>query len=165
VPDLSAAERIFAVRHAHPASHTKSEDGTPLKRPAPEPLQSWPSLDDASQRMHFALRVPCLNAIIAVASFFDMHRLSNSRTPEVQFLMRLRDAAVHADTFHLAHGEYRPHAAYGGIVIDEHVDGHALIGNDAEAGLVTPGDVIGLLRYLRTLLRSMQSVISSGDAG
>lgn len=115
--------------------------------------------------MSVALRVPCLNAIVAVGSFFDTHRLSNSRTPEVQFLMRLRDAALNADTFHIAPGEYRPHAAYGGLVIDEHLDGHALFGNGTEPGLVAFGDVIGLLRYLRALPRSMQSIISSGDAG
>lgn len=164
-PDLSAAEPLIESRHAHPESQAESSGGTPLKRPAPDPLPPCPCVDDASSRMSVALRVPCLNAIVAVAAFFDTHRLSNSRTPEVQFLMRLRDAVVSADTLRLAPGESRPHAAYGGLVIDDDLDGRALFGNGVEPGLLTFGDVIGLLGFLRSLLRSMQSLISSGDAG
>jgi hypothetical protein len=164
-PDLSAAERLIENRHAHPESQAESSGGAPLKRPTPEPLPPCPSVDDAPGRMSVALRVPCLNAIVAVAAFFDTHRLSSSRTPEVQFLMRLRDAALTADTFRFTPGECRPQAAYGGLVIDERVDGRALFGNGVEPGLVTFGDVIGLLAFLRSLLRSMRSLISSGDAG
>jgi hypothetical protein len=164
-PDLSAVERLMSFRHARPEAHTHSEDGTPMKQEPQEPMPTWPSFDDPQERMTFSLRVPCTNAIVAVADFFDVHRLSASRTPEVQFLMHLRQAAVHAGTFHIAHGEYMPHAAYGGLVIDEKLDGHALFGDGAQAGLIAYGDVIGLLRYLRKLLQSMQSVISSGDAG
>jgi hypothetical protein len=136
-----------------------------MKQEPQDPMPPWPSFDDPHERMTFALRVPCANAIVAVADFFDVHRLSASRTPEVQFLMHLRQAAVHAGTFHIAHGEYMPHAAYGGLVIDEKLDGHALFGDGEQAGLIAYGDVIGLLRYLRKLLQSMQSAISSGDAG
>lgn len=164
-PDLSAAERLIENRHAHAESKAESSGGTPLKHPKPEPLPPYPCVDDASGRMSAALRVPCLNAIVAVAAFFDTHRLSSSRTPEVQFLMRLRDAAVNADTFRFAPGESRPRAAYGGLIIDERLDGRSLFGNGVEPGLVTFGDVVGLLAYLRALLRSMQSLISSGDAG
>jgi hypothetical protein len=164
-PDLSAVERLTAARHAHPEAHAHSEDGTPMKPAPQEPMPPWPSFDDARERMSFALRVPCTNAIVAVADFFDVHRLSASRTPEVQFLMHLREAAAHADTFHIAHGEYMPHAAYGGIVIDEMLDGQPMFGDGEHTGLIAFGDVIGLLRDLRKLLQSMQSIISSGDAG
>lgn len=164
-PDLSGAARLIEPRHTHPESKAQSAGGTPLKRTAPEPLPPWPSVDDPARRASVALRVPSLNAIVAVAAFFETHRLSSSRAPEVQFLMRLRDAALNADTFRFAAGEYRPQAAYGGLVIDERLDGQPVFGDGTQPGFVTFGDVIGLLRYLHALLRSMQSLISSGDAG
>lgn len=164
-PDLSAAERLIAMRRAHPEAHTNSEDGMPKKAAAPEPLPAWPDLGDARGRLAFALRVPCTNAILAVADFFELHRLSASRTAEVQFLMRLRDAAANANTFRIDANEYRPHAAYGGLIVDASLDGRLLFGDGETPGFIEFGDVIGLLRYLRSLLRSMQTVISSGDAG
>jgi hypothetical protein len=164
-PDLNAAERLLAQRRTHPEAHTHSEDGTPVKGESPHAAPAWPSFDDAGQRLAFALHVPCANAIVAVADFFDLHRLSSSRTAEVQFLMRSRDAALDADTFRILKGEYRPHAAFGGLVIDETLDGHRLLGDGATPGVVAFGDVVALLRYLRKLLCSMQSAISAGDAG
>jgi hypothetical protein len=168
-PDLGAVERLLAYRRARPEAHAHSEDGTPTRDATGEADLTWPCFDDAAQRMAFALHVPCANAIIALADFFDVHRLSASRTPEVQFLMRLRDAALNADTFRLEQGTHLPHAAYGGLVIDEKLNGHALFGDGTQAGsnagVIAFGDVVGLLRYLRKLLRSMQSVISAGDAG
>jgi hypothetical protein len=164
-PDLNAAGSLLGLERANPDAHAHSEDGTPTKRVAPGPSLEWPVLDEPGQRLRFALHVPCANAILAVASFFDMHRLSSSRTPEVQFLVRLRDAAVSADTFHLAKGEYMPRASFGGLVIDETLDGRALFGDEQRKGFVAYGDVVALLRYLRTLLRSMQTAISAGDAG
>jgi hypothetical protein len=164
-PDLDAAQRLLAQRRTDPEAHAHSEDGTPLKRDAQRSALAWPSFDDASQRLAFALHVPCANAIIAVADFFDLHRLSSSRTAEVQFLMRSRDAALNADTFRILKGEYMPHAAFDGCVIDETLDGKRLMGDGVTPGIIAFGDVVALLRYLRKLLRSMQSVISSGDAG
>ncbi|WP_244830881.1 hypothetical protein [Caballeronia sp. TF1N1] len=164
-PDFSGVERLLTMRHAHPEAHTHSEDGMPAKRAPDDPPPSLPSLDDPAERMAFALRVPSTNAILAVADFFDAHRLSGSRTPEVQFLMRIRDAAVNANTLHVETGVYRPHAAYGGIIIDEALDGARLFSDGERPGFMEFGDTVGLLRYLRTLLKSMQTVISSGDAG
>ncbi|MFM0048257.1 hypothetical protein [Caballeronia grimmiae] len=164
-PDFSALARLVEHRRAHPEAHAHSEDGMPMKEQPQDALQPWPTLPDASQRMTFALRVPCLNAILAVADFFDVHRLSSSRTPEVQFLMRLRDAAVNGERFRIGADEYVPHAAYGGLIIDKTLDGAALFGDGAETGFIAFGDVVGLLGYLRKLLKSMQAVISSGDAG
>jgi len=91
--------------------------------------------------------------------------LSASRAPEVQFLMRLRDAAVNGNTFSLAADEYRPHAAYAGLIVDNTLDGTLLFSDGVRPGFVEFGDTVGLLRYLTKLLKSMQSVISSGDAG
>jgi len=164
-PDVGAVARLVAQRHAHPEAHTHSEDGMPMKDDASNDVPSWPSFDDAAQRKAFALYVPCTNAILAVADFFDVHRLSSSRTPEVQFLMRLRDAAVNGNRFNIGESEYVPHAAHGGLIIDKTLDGKVLFSEGAEEGFIAFGDVIGLLRYLRKLLVSMQSVISSGDAG
>jgi hypothetical protein len=164
-PNLQAAERLLAQRRTDPEAHAHSEDGTPLKHDPQENALAWPSFDDASQRLAFALHVPCANAIIAVADFFDVHRLSSSRTAEVQFLMRSRDAALNADTFRILKGEYMPHAAFGGRVIDETLDGERLLGDGVTPGVIAFGDVVALLRYLRKLLHSMQSAISAGDAG
>ncbi|WP_250454988.1 hypothetical protein [Caballeronia sp. ATUFL_M2_KS44] len=164
-PDFSAVARLIEHRHAKPEAHTHSEDGMPMKNDPSDAMQSWPSLPDASQRMSFALRVPCTNAILAVADFFDVHRLASSRTPEVQFLMRLRDAAVNGGRFRIGADEYVPHAAYGGLIIDKTLDGQALFGDGGQAGFIAFGDVVGLLAYLRKLLKSMQAVISAGDAG
>ncbi|MDR5740783.1 MULTISPECIES: hypothetical protein [unclassified Caballeronia] len=164
-PDFSALARLVAHRRAHPEAHAHSEDGMPMKQEPTDDLQPWPSLATASERMAFALRVPCVNAILAVADFFDVHRLSSSRTPEVQFLMRLRDAAVNGERFRIGEDEYVPHAAYGGLIIDKTLDGQALFGQTADTGFIAFGDVVGLLAYLRKLLKSMQAVISSGDAG
>jgi hypothetical protein len=162
-PDFSAVERLLAFRHARPEEHAHSEDGTETKSALPELV--WPSFDEPSQRMAFALHVPCMNAIIAVGDFFQVNKLAASRTPEVQFLMHLHDAALNADTFSVASGGHMPHAAFGGLIIDEKLDGHALFGDDARNGFIAFGDVVSLLRYLRTLLRSMQTAISAGDAG
>ncbi|WP_277183196.1 hypothetical protein [Caballeronia sp. BR00000012568055] len=164
-PDLGAAERLLEFRHARPEEHAHSEDGTPTKGDSTDNAPVWPSFNEPSQRVAFALHVPCMNAIIAVGDFFDVHRLSASRTPEVQFLMHLRDAALNANIFSITAGEHRPHAAFGGLVIDEKLDGNAMFGDDARKGFIAFGDVVGLLRYLRKLLRSMQTAISAGDAG
>jgi hypothetical protein len=162
---LSAARRLLASRHTNPEAHAHSEDGTPTKQGEPEPLPEWPSLQSESQRMAFALHVPCANALIAVGSFFDAHKLSASRAPEVQFLMHVRSAALNGNVFAIAHGTYIPHAAFGGRVIEASLDGQALFGDDAETSFITFGDVVALLGYLRKLLHSMQTTISAGDAG
>jgi hypothetical protein len=153
------------VKRAHPERHAHSEDGTPTKSAPPALSLSWPEFGDASQRMAFALRVPNTNAIIAVADFFEVHQMSSSRTPEVQFLMRLRDAALNDNTFRISTDEYLPHAAYGGLIVDEKLNGTLLLGDGVKPGFMELGDTVGLLRYLANLLRSMQTVISAGDAG
>jgi hypothetical protein len=164
-PDFAKAQPLLARKRSHPEAHTHSEDGTPTKSPQPQDALSWPSFDTAEKRIAFALLVPCTNAILAVAEYFDLHRLSASRAPEVQFLMRLRDAAVNGNTFSLAADEYRPHAAYAGLIVDNTLDGTLLFSDGVRPGFVEFGDTVGLLRYLTKLLKSMQSVISSGDAG
>jgi hypothetical protein len=164
-PDLTAAERLFAVTRSHPERHAHSEDGTPTKRAPPAHSLSWPEFDDASQRMAFALRVPNTNAIVAVADFFEVHQMSSSRTPEVQFLMRLRDAALNENTFRIGADHYLPHAAYGGLIVDQKLDGTLLFGDGIRPGFMESGDTVGLLRYLADMLSSIQTVISSGDAG
>ena len=164
-PDLAKAEPLLARRRSHPEAHTHSEDGTPMKPPPPEDALSWPSFDTADKRIAFALIVPCTNAILAVAEYFDVHRLSASRTPEVQFLMRLRDAAVNGNTFSIAADEYMPHAAYAGLIVDAGLDGTLLFSDGVKPGFIEFGDTVGLLRYLTKLLKSMQSAISGGDAG
>jgi hypothetical protein len=164
-PDLSAAAKLLEVRNTHPEAHAHSDDGTPTKPARTDAMPGWPALQSDSQRMAFALHVPCANALIAVASFFDAHRLSASRAPEVQFLMRAGAAALNGNTFSIGRGEYIPHAAFGGRVIDETLDGQPLFSDDARTSFITFGDVAALLFYLRKLLRSMQTTISAGDAG
>lgn len=164
-PDFAKAQPLLARKHSHPEAHTHSEDGTPMKSSPPENAPSWPSFDTAEKRIAFALTVPCTNAILAVAEYFDIHRLSASRAPEVQFLMRLRDAVVNGNTFSLAADEYRPHAAYAGLIVDHALDGTLLFSDGVEPGFIEFGDTVGLLRYLSKLLKSMQSAISAGDAG
>ncbi|KXU86825.1 hypothetical protein CR51_36795 [Caballeronia megalochromosomata] len=164
-PDFARAQPLLARRHSHPEAHTHSEDGTPTKSPPPQDALSWPSFDTADERIAFALIVPCTNALLAVAEYFDIHRLSASRAPEVQFLMRLRDAAVNGNTFSLSAGEYRPHAAYAGLIVDHTLDGTLLFSDGVKPGFIEFGDTVGLLGYLTKLLKSMQSAISAGDAG
>jgi hypothetical protein len=164
-PDFAKASMLLARRRTQPEAHTHSEDGTPMKSPPPDDGLSWPALDTADKRIAFAMIVPCTNAILAVAEYFDVHRLSASRAPEVQFLMRLRDAAVNGNTFSIPADEYMPHAAYAGLIVDATLDGTLLFSDGVKPGFIEFGDTVGLLRYLAKLLKSMQSVISSGDAG
>jgi hypothetical protein len=169
-PDPRAAERLFAVKRTAGEDRAHSADGAPTKNTLPKstpPVDTpeWPAFSDAAQRLAFAMRIPSTNAIVAVADFFEVHQISDSRAPEVQFLMRLRDAALNDNTFRLNADEYRPHAAYGDLVIDANLDGTLLFGDGARAGLMAPGDTVGLLRYLAAMLRSIQTIIISGDAG
>ncbi|MDR5823930.1 MULTISPECIES: hypothetical protein [unclassified Caballeronia] len=163
-PDFSKAALLTARRRSHPEAHTHSEAGTPMKAPPPDEDLAWPSFDTPDQRIAFALIVPCTNALLAVAEYFDVHRLSASRAPEVQFLMRVRDAAVNGNTFAIA-DTYMPHAAYAGLIVDATLDGTLLFSDGVKPGFMEFGDTVGLLRYLTKLLKSMQSAISSGDAG
>jgi hypothetical protein len=164
-PDLHAIERLLAVTRSRREHQVHSEDGTP-KKPAPRvhPV-SWPQFDDASQRMAFALRIPSINAIVAVADFFEVHQMSGSRSAEVQFLMRLRDAALNENTFRIGAGDYLPRAAYAGLIVDQKLDGTLLFGDGVRPGFMEFGDTVGLLRYLAEMLGSIQTVVSSGDAG
>jgi hypothetical protein len=164
-PDFSRAAPLMARRRSHPEAHTHSEAGTPMKAPPSEDDLAWPAFGSPEQRIAFAMIVPCTNAILAVAEYFDVHRLSASRAPEVQFLMRTRDAAVNGNTFVIPADTYMPHAAYAGLIVDATLDGTLLFSDGVKPGFMEFGDTVGLLRYLTKLLKSMQSVISSGDAG
>ncbi|BAN27884.1 hypothetical protein [Caballeronia insecticola] len=167
-PDFAKAQRLLARKKSHPEAHAHSEDGTPTKQPtsnAEGAEFSWPSFDTPEKRIAFAMIVPCTNALLAVAEYFDVHRLSASRAPEVQFLMRLRDAAVNGNVFRIPADEYMPHAAYGGLIVDATLDGTLLFSDGVKPGFIEFGDTVGLLRYLVKLLKSMQTAISSGDAG
>jgi hypothetical protein len=164
-PDLRAAEPVFAVKRTAGQDHARSADGAPTKHTPQADMPEWPTFSDAAQRLAFAMRIPCTNAIMAVADFFEVHQMSDSRAPEVQFLMRLRDAALNDNTFRLNTDEYRPHAAYGDLVVDASLNGTLLFSDGTRPGFMEPGDTVGLLRYLADRLRSVQSVISSGDAG
>ena len=164
-PEFAKAQALLALRHSRPEAHAHSEAGSPMKEPPPEGDLSWPSFDAADQRIAFALIVPSTNAILAVAEYFDVHRLSASRAPEVQFLMRVRDAAVNGNTFDIPGNDYMPHASYAGLIVDHTVHGTLLFSDGVRPGFMQFGDTVGLLRYLAELLTSMQSVISAGDAG
>jgi hypothetical protein len=164
-PDFEKAHALLARKRSNPDAHTHSEDGTPTKGTPQEASLSWPSFDTADKRIAFAMIVPCTNAILAVAEYFDIHRLSASRAPEVQFLMRLRDAAVNGNTFSIPADEYMPHAAYAGLIVDQTLDGTLLYSDGVKPGFMEFGDTAGLLRYLTKLLKSMQTAISAGDAG
>ena len=89
-----------------------------------------------------------------------MERLGHRAT-----MARAKRAAVNGNTFSIAADEYMPHAAYGGLIVDHTLDGTLLFSDGVKPGFVEFGDTAGLLRYLTKLLKSMQSVISSGDAG
>lgn len=164
-PDLSAAESLLAVKRTAGTDRARGADGTPTKPVPPADVPEWPAFSDAAQRLAFAMRIPCTNAIVAVADLFEVHQMSDSRAPEVQFLMRLRDAALNDNTFRLNIDEYHPHAAYGDFAIDEKLDGTLLFADGERPGLMEPGDAVGLLRYLGDMLRSVQAIVSSGDAG
>jgi len=169
-PDLQAAEPLFAVKRTAGEDGAHSSDGiptkgTPPKTTSPTAVPKWPVFSTAAQRLDFAMRIPNTNAIIAVADLYELHQMSESRAPEVQFLMHLRDAALNHNTFRLNADEYRPHAAYGDLVIDASLDGTLLFGDGTQPGFMEPGDTVGLLRYLADMLRSVQKIISSGDAG
>jgi hypothetical protein len=169
-PDLQAAEPLLAVKRTAGEDGAQSADGSPTKSPpsdnaSPSHAPEWPAFSDAAQRLAFAMRVPNTNAIVAVADFFEVHQMSESRAPEVQFLMRLRDAALNDNTFRLNADEYRPHAAYGDLIIDAKLDGTLLFGDGTRPGFMELGDTVGLLRYLAAMLRNIQTVVSSGDAG
>jgi hypothetical protein len=164
-PDFAKAQALLERKRSNPEAHTHSEDGTPTKSTASGGAFSWPAFDTADKRIAFAMIVPCTNVILAVAEYFDIHRLSASRTPEVQFLMRLRDAAVNGNTFSIPADEYLPHAAYAGLIVDRSLDGTLLFSDGVKPGFIEFGDLVGLLRYLTKLLKSMQSAISGGDAG
>jgi hypothetical protein len=164
-PDLRAAERLLEVKRAASEDRMRGADGTPTKNTPRTDALEWPAFSSTAQRLAFAMRIPSTNAIVAVADLFETHQMSDSRAPEVQFLMRLRDAALNDNTFRLDADEYRPHAAYGDFVIDDVLDGTLLFADGERPGLMTPGDTVGLLRSLADRLRSVQATISSGDAG
>jgi hypothetical protein len=164
-PDLEAVKNMLEPRRSRSEQHPNSEDGIATKSEPPSLGLSWPAFEDESQRLSFALRIASTNAILAVAGFFDLLRLSSSRTPEVQFLMHMRDAAANANKFDIKTGEYLPVAVFGGLVVTGKLNGSLLFSDGPTAGFLEFGDTVALLRYLAAHLRSVKSLVSDGDAG
>jgi hypothetical protein len=165
-PDLAAANSLLRRKHSRAEPQTHIEDGTPGVEGEILGLgPSWAAFHQDPQRLSVVLRVASTNAILAVAEFFEAHDLSELRTPEVQFLMRIRDAASNGNTFRIAAGERIPVASFNGLVINEDLNGSLLFDDGAAPGFMEFGDTAALLRYLMDHLRGAQTLISSGDAG
>jgi hypothetical protein len=99
LPDLTAGERYLQRRRAASRASPHVEAGVRLKlEPVPIRLL-WERFQDHPEASSRVLRTACSNAILAVAAFFEQHGMGALKTPEVQFLMRIRDAALNANLF------------------------------------------------------------------
>jgi hypothetical protein len=108
-PDLAAANTLLRRKRSRSEPQTHIEDGTPgVEGEALGLGQSWAAFHQDPQRLSVVLRVAGTNAILAIADFFEAHDFSELRTPEVQFLMRIRDAATSGNTFRIEPGERIP---------------------------------------------------------
>lgn len=164
--DLAAANSLLRRKRSRTGPQTHVEDGMPGVEGEILGLgPSWAAFHQDPQRLSVVLRVASTNAILAVADFFEAHDLSELRTPEVQFLMRIRDAASNGNTFRIAAGERIPVASFNGLVINENLDGLPLFDDGVTPGFMEFGDTAALLRYLVDHLRGAQTLISAGDAG
>jgi hypothetical protein len=165
LPDLSAGERYLQRRRAASRASPHIEAGVRLKH-EPVPLRLlWERFQDYPEASSHVLRTACANAILAVAVFFERHGMGASKTPEVQFLMRIRDAAVNANLFEIERGQYIPVATFDGLAISDKLNGAPLFGNESTPGFLEFGDVAALLAYLSTHLSGVQTMVSDGDAG
>ncbi|MGV7242762.1 hypothetical protein [Caballeronia sp. M23-90] len=165
-PDLAAANTLLRRKRSRSEPQTHMEDGTPgVEGEALGVAQSWAAFHQDPQRLSVVLRVAGTNAILAVADFFEAHDFSELRTPEVQFLMRLRDAATGGNTFRIESGERIPVASFNGLAITDKLNGSPLFDDGVTPGFVEFGDIAALLRYLVDHLRGAQTLISDGDAG
>jgi hypothetical protein len=141
------------------------EAGVRLKH-EPVPIRLlWERFQDHPEASSRVLRTACANAILAVAAFFEQHGMGALKTPEVQFLMRIRDAALNANLFEIESGQYIPVATFNGLAISDKLDGAPLFGDGTTPGFLEFGDVAALLAYLSTHLSGVQIMVSAGDAG
>jgi hypothetical protein len=165
-PDLAAANSLLRRKRSRTEPQTHIEDGTSGVEGEILGLgASWAAFHRDPKRLSVVLRVASTNAILAVADFFEAHDLSGLRTPEVQFLMRIRDAAANGNTFRIEVGERIPVASFHGLVINENLNGSPLFDDGVTPGFMEFGDTAALLRYLVNHLRGAQTLISAGDAG
>jgi len=165
-PDLAAANTLLRRKRSRSEPQTHIEDGTPgVEGEALGLGESWAAFHQDPQRLSVVLRVAGTNAILAIADFFEAHDFSELRTPEVQFLMRIRDAATSGNTFRIEPGERIPVASFNGLTITEKLNGSPLFDDGVTPGFVEFGDIAALLRYLVDHLRGAQTLISDGDAG
>lgn len=165
-PDLAAANSLLRRKRSRTEPQTHVEDGTSGVEGEILGLgASWAAFHRDPKRLSVVLRVASTNAILAVADFFEAHDLSGLRTPEVQFLMRIRDAAANGNTFRIEVGERIPVASFHGLVINENLNGSPLFDDGVTPGFMEFGDTAALLRYLVNHLRGAQTLISAGDAG
>jgi len=165
LPDFAAGERYLQRRRAATHAVPHIEAGVRMKaEPAPIRLL-WERFQDDPDAPSRVLRTACANAILVVAAFFEEHSMDASKTPEVQFLMRIRDAAMNSNTFEFESGQYIPVATFDGLAISDKLNGAPLFGDDTTPGFLECGDVAALLAYLSTHLSGVQTMVSDGDAG
>jgi hypothetical protein len=165
-PDLAAANNLLRRKRSRTEPQSHIEDGTPgVEGEVLGIGPSWVAFHQDPQRLSVVLRVASTNAILAVADYFESHDFSELRTPEVQFLMRIRDAAANGNTFRIEAGERIPVASFNGLVIADKLNGSPLFDDGVTPGFMEFGDTAALLRYLVNHLRGAQTLVSSGDAG
>jgi hypothetical protein len=125
--------------------------------------------DDQSPNQNLSQKMICRrvlisNALLAVWVFLKEHDISDSRTPQVQFLRHLGSAIVNMNTFRIEPG-YVPGASFNGLSIDSTLNGARLFADDVTTGFMTFDDAIALLQWLSRHLRGVQNYVSGGDAG
>jgi hypothetical protein len=165
LPDLTAGERYLQTTRAASRGSQHVEAGVRLKHEPVSIRLLWERFQDHPEASSRVLRTACANAILAVASFFEHHGMGTLKTPEVQFLMRIRDAALNANLFEIESGQYIPVATFDGLAISDKLNGTPLFGDGTTPGFLEFGDVAALLAYLSTHLSGVQIMVSAGDAG
>lgn len=132
--------------------------------PAAEGATASPLPVQVPQEKAECLRVIVSNALVAVGCFLREHDMASMRTPEIQFLDRVVDAILNANTFQIEPG-YMPLAAFDGLVINAELDGEALFSEGEREGFMAFGDAIALLEWLARYLSGEKNYVSGGDAG
>lgn len=117
-----------------------------------------------AQDKHDCLRVLVGNALLTVGMFMQRHDMLDMRTPEFQFLGRIVDALLNANSFRIAPG-YMPVASFDGLVIDARLNGTPLFATGAAPGFMEFGDALALLEWMLRYLRGERGYVSGGDAG
>lgn len=165
LPDLAASERYLQRRRtaSHAVPHSEAGMNMKAKRAAIHPL--WQKFQGDPEAPSCVLRTACANAILAASAFFEQHSMDASKAPEVQFLLRIRDAALNSNIFEFESGQYIPVATFDGLAITDKLNGAPLFGDDTTPGFVEFGDVIALLTYLSAHLSGVPTLVSDGDAG